>query len=89
MVHIAGLEIRQTWCTTACSRWGALRPGWRLEREGWLARCCDGGDLALIAVMLPSGAALPARNMAILRGVFALFAASGLLFRHASLTGLK
>jgi hypothetical protein len=47
--------------------------------------------LALIAVVLPS-AAPPylARNMAIGHGVFvALFTASGLLFRHASLAGLK
>jgi hypothetical protein len=44
--------------------------------------------LALIAVMLPSGAPpYLARNMAIGHGVYvALFAASGLLFRHASLT---
>jgi hypothetical protein len=47
--------------------------------------------LALIAVMLPSGAPpYLARNMAILHGVFvALFTASGLMFRHASLAGLK
>lgn len=43
--------------------------------------------LALIAVMLPSGAPpYLARNMAIGHGVFvALFTVSGLLFRHASL----
>jgi len=47
--------------------------------------------LALIAVVLPSGAPpYLARNMAIGHGVFvALFTASGLLFRHASLAGLK
>jgi hypothetical protein len=47
--------------------------------------------LALIAVMLPSGAPpYLARNMAIGHGVFvALFVASGFLFRHASLAGLK
>jgi len=47
--------------------------------------------LALIAVTLPSGAPpYLARNMAIGHGVFvALFTASGLLFRHASLAGLK
>ena len=47
--------------------------------------------LALIAVMLPSGAPpYLARNMAIGHGVFvALFTASGVLFRHASLEGLK
>jgi hypothetical protein len=47
--------------------------------------------LALIAVILPSGAPpYLARNMAIGHGVFvALFTASGLLFRHASLAGLK
>jgi hypothetical protein len=43
--------------------------------------------LALIAVMLPSGSPpYLARNMAIGQGVFvALFIASGLLFRNASL----
>jgi hypothetical protein len=43
--------------------------------------------LALIAVMLPSGAPpYLARNMAIGHGIFvALFIASGLMFRHASL----
>jgi hypothetical protein len=47
--------------------------------------------LALIAVMLPSGAPpAMARNMAIGHGVFvALFTASGLLFRHSSLAGLR
>jgi hypothetical protein len=47
--------------------------------------------LALVAVILPSGApSYLARNMAIGHGVFvALFTASGLLFRHASLAGLK
>jgi hypothetical protein len=47
--------------------------------------------LALIAVALPSGAPpYLARNMAIGHGVYAaLFTASGLLFRHASLAGLK
>ena len=64
----------------------------RLEARG-LARTlfAMAATLALIAVMLPSGA-LPylARNMAIGHGVFvALFTASGLLFRHASLAGLK
>ena len=67
----------------------------------WLARLKARGlartlfamaaTLALIAVMLPSGAPpYLARNMAIGHGVFvALFTASGLLFRHASLAGLK
>ncbi|MCU1337325.1 MAG: hypothetical protein JWO19_2906 [Bryobacterales bacterium] len=64
----------------------------RLEARG-LARTlfAMAAPLALIAVMLPSGAPpYLARNMAILHGVFvALFTASGLLFRHASLAGLK
>ena len=67
----------------------------------WLARLKARGlaltlfvmaaTLALIAVMLPSGAPPDmARNMAIGHGVYvALFTASGLLFRHASLAGLK
>ena len=47
--------------------------------------------LALIAAMLPSGAPPDlARRMAIGHGVYvALFTASGLLFRHASLAGAK
>jgi hypothetical protein len=47
--------------------------------------------LALIAVILPSGAPPDmARRMAIGHGVYvALFTASGLLFRHASLAGVK
>jgi hypothetical protein len=47
--------------------------------------------LALIAVILPSGAPPDlARRMAIGHGVFvALFTASGLLFRHASLAGSR
>lgn len=47
--------------------------------------------LALISVVLPSGAPSDmALRMAIGHSVFvALFTASGLLFRHASLTGLK
>jgi hypothetical protein len=64
----------------------------RLKARG-LARTlfAMAATLALIAVMLPSGAPpYLARNMAIGHGVFvALFTASGLLFRHASLAGLK
>ena len=64
----------------------------RLEPRG-LARTlfAMAATLALIAVMLPSGAPpYMARNMAIGHGVFvALFTASGLMFRHASLAGLK
>jgi hypothetical protein len=64
----------------------------RLEARG-LARTLFtmAATLALIAVMLPSGASPDlARNMAIGHGVFvALLTASGLLFRHASLAGLK
>jgi hypothetical protein len=61
----------------------------RLEPRG-LARTlfAMAGTLALIALTLPSGAPPDlARNMAISHGVsVALFTASGLLFRHASLT---
>ena len=60
----------------------------RLEARG-LARTfvTMAATLALIAVMLPSGAPpYLARNMAIGHGVFvALFTVSGLMFRHASL----
>ena len=67
----------------------------------WLARLKARGlartlfamaaTLAVIAVILPSGAPPGlARNMAVLHGVFVvLFTASGLLFRHARLAGLK
>jgi hypothetical protein len=67
----------------------------------WLARLKAPGlartlfvmaaTLALIAVILPSGAPPDmARRMAIGHGVYvALFTASGLLFRHASVAGLK
>ena len=64
----------------------------RLEPRG-LARTlfAMAATLALIAVILPSGAPPDlARNMAIGHGFYvALFTASGLLFRHASLAGLK
>lgn len=64
----------------------------RLEARG-LARTlfAMAATLALIALVLPSGAPpYLARNMAIGHGVLvALFTASGLLFRHASLAGLK
>ena len=64
----------------------------RLEARG-LARTlfAMAATLAVIAVILPSGAPpYLARNMAIGHGVYVvLFTASGLLFRHASLAGLK
>ena len=64
----------------------------RLKARG-LARTmfAMAATLALIAVTLPSGAPpYLARNMAIGHGVYVvLFTASGLLFRHASLAGLK
>jgi hypothetical protein len=64
----------------------------RLEARGLaLTLFAMAATLALIAVMLPSGAPpYLARNMAVGHGVFAaLFIASGLMFRHASLAGLK
>ena len=64
----------------------------KLEARG-LARTLFvmSATLALIAVTLPSGAPPDlARNMAIGHVVFvALFTASGLLFRHASLAVMK
>jgi hypothetical protein len=90
-----------TWCmsrTRKIRRTGVLQ---RARVGAWLARLEARGlartlfamaaTLALIDVMLPSGAPpYLARNMAILHGVFvALFTASGLLFRHASLAGLE
>ena len=72
---------------------GAVGVGLARLRARGLARTlfAIAATLALIAVMLPSGAPpLLARNMAIGHGVFvALFTASGLLFRHASLAGLE
>jgi hypothetical protein len=62
----------------------------RLEARGLaLTLFAMAATLALIAVLLPSGAPPDmARRMAIGHGVFvALFTASGLLFRHASLAG--
>ncbi|HMI53652.1 MAG TPA: hypothetical protein VK525_19210 [Candidatus Saccharimonadales bacterium] len=64
----------------------------RLEARGLaLTLFAMAAMLALMAVMLPSGAPPDlARNMAIGHGVFAaLFTASGLLFRHASVAGVK
>lgn len=64
----------------------------RLEARGLaLTLFAMAATLALIAVTLPSGAPpYLARNMAILHSVFvALFTASGLLFRRASLAGLE
>ena len=64
----------------------------RLKARG-LARTlfAMAATLAVISVMLPSGAPPDfARRMAIGHGVYvALFLASGLSFRHASLAGLK
>jgi hypothetical protein len=64
----------------------------RLEARG-LARTlfAMAATLALIAVMLPSGAPPElARRMAIGHGVYvALFTASGLLFRRAGLAGFE
>ena len=64
----------------------------RLEARG-LARTlfAMAATLAVIAMILPSGAPPDiARRMAIGHGVYVvLFTASGLLFRHASLAGLK
>ena len=64
----------------------------KLEARGLaLTLFAMAATLALIAVMLPSGAPPDlARNMAIGHGVLvALFTASGLLFRRASEAGLK
>lgn len=64
----------------------------RLKAQGLaLTLFAMAATLALIAVMLPSGAPPDmALRMAIGHGVFvALFTASGLMFRHASLAELK
>jgi hypothetical protein len=63
----------------------------RLEARGLaLTLFAMAGTLAVIAVMLPSGAPPYHARNAIGHGVYvALFIASGLLFRHASLAALK
>ena len=93
MVHLADSENPATlvyYCVLAVGGAGAWMA--RLEARG-LARTlfAMAATPALIAVVLPSGAPpYLARNMAILHGAFvALFTASGLLFRHASLAGTK
>ena len=93
MVHVADSENPANLVYFGVLAVGAVG-AWlaRLEPRG-LARTlfAMAVTLALIAVMLPSGAPpYLARNMAIGHGVFvALFTASGLLFRHASLAELK
>lgn len=91
MVHVADSENPANlvyYSVLAVGSVGALLA--RLEVRGLsLTLFAMAVTLALIAVMLPSGAPpYLARNMAIGHGVFvALFTASGLLFRHASLAG--
>jgi hypothetical protein len=93
MVHVADSENPANllyYSVLAVGVLGALLA--RLQARG-LARTlfAMAVTLALIAAMLPSGAPpYLARNMAIGHVVFVvLFTASGLLFRHASLAGLK
>ena len=93
MVHVADSENPANLWYYSVLAVGAVG-AWlaRLEARG-MARALFvmAAALALIAVVLPSGAPPDmARRMAIGHGVYvALFAASGLLFRHASLAGLK
>jgi hypothetical protein len=93
MVHVADSENPANLWYYSVLAVGAVG-AWlaRLEARG-LARTlfAMAATLALIAVILPSGAPPDlARRMAIGHGVFvALFIASGLLFRHASLVELK
>lgn len=93
MVHVAGSENPANLVYYSVLAVGAVG-AWlaRLEARG-LARTlfAMAATLALIAVVLPSGAPpYLARNMAIGHGVMAaLFTASGLLFRRASLAGSK
>jgi len=93
MVHVADSENPANLWYYSVLAVGAVG-SWlaRLEARG-LARTlfAMAATLALIAVMLPSGAPpYLARNMAIGHGVFvAMLIASGLLFRHASLAEVK
>ena len=93
MVHVAGSENPANlvyYSVLVVGAVGALMA--RLEARG-LARTlfAMAAALALISVMLPSGAQpYQARNIAIGHAVYvAMFTASGLMFRHASLAGLK
>ncbi len=93
MVHVAGTENPANlwyYSVLVVGAVGALLA--RLKAPG-LAHTLFmmAATLALIAVILPSGAPPDmARRMAIGHGVYvALFAASGLLFRHASLARVK
>jgi hypothetical protein len=93
MVHVAGTENPANlwyYSVLVVGAVGALLA--RLKAPG-LARTLFvmAATLALIALLLPSGAPPDmARRMAIGHGVYvALFAASGLLFRHASAAGRK
>ena len=93
MVHVADSENPANlvyYSVLAVGVVGALLA--RLKAQGLaLTLFAMASTLALIAVMLPSGAPpYLARNMAIGHGVYvSLFIASGLLFRHASLAELK
>jgi len=93
MVHVADSENPANLWYYSVLAVGAVG-AWlaRLEARG-MARALFvmAAALALIAVVLPSGAPPDmARRMAIGHGVYVvLFTASGLLFRHASLAGLK
>jgi hypothetical protein len=93
MVHVADSENPANLVYYSVLAVGAVG-AWvaRLEASG-LARTsfAMAATLALIAVILPSGAPPDlARNMAIGHGVFVtLFTASGLLFRHATLADAK
>ncbi len=90
MVHVADSENPANLVYYGVLVMGAIG-AWisRLKPRGLAsALFAMAATLTLIAVMLPSGAPPDmARRMAIGHGVFvALFAASGVLFRHASLT---
>jgi hypothetical protein len=93
MVHVADSENPANlvyYSVLAVGGVGAILA--RLQARGLaLTLFAMAATLALIAVMLPSGAPPGmARNMAIGDGVFVvLFTAAGLLFRHASLAGSK
>jgi hypothetical protein len=93
MVHVADSENPANlvyYCVLVLGGIGAWLARLKAQGLAWTLFAMA-ATLALIAVMLPSGAPPDmARNMAIGHGVYvALFTASGLLFRHASLAGSK
>lgn len=95
MVHMSESENPANLVYFGVLMVGELGLGWHACRlGGWRGHCSRWRGLAVVgvvAVTLPWDALSgPMRNVAVMHGIFvALFATSGLLFRHASLARLK